>query len=273
MLALTVLGCQKRNRCFHPYVLSSGADMIDHMIPQAISGEAIPTGNGIFPRVNGYSSPSVRVVLMMSTMLDSQLLASLLAQGRMIDVEEYTADFHFGIARCRQLSPQVLIVDPQLEGDPIDHGYSLLQEQCVEHMIVLDDRIHEGRLAKLLAMRRVSYLTRQAGLEALHTATIKVATRAERVFDPTISHRIVRTPRGLRLLQHPDRPSITALTARELQVMERLARGSSVRDCAAQMHLSESTIDNHKSRLMKKLRIHKAAELTHVAIREGIISI
>jgi DNA-binding NarL/FixJ family response regulator len=39
------------------------------------------------------------------------------------------------------------------------------------------------------------------------------------------------------------------------------------------MHLAESTIDNHKSRLMKKLQIHKAAELTHVAIRDGLISV
>jgi DNA-binding NarL/FixJ family response regulator len=48
--------------------------------------------------------------------------------------------------------------------------------------------------------------------------------------------------------------------------------GRSVRDCAHQLHLSESTIDNHKTRLMKKLQIHKVTELTHVAIRDGLIA-
>jgi two-component system invasion response regulator UvrY len=66
-------------------------------------------------------------------------------------------------------------------------------------------------------------------------------------------------------------PSLALLTARELQVMTLLARGYSVRRCAQQLGLAESTIDNHKSRLMKKLDIHKVVELTHLAIREGLI--
>ena len=52
-----------------------------------------------------------------------------------------------------------------------------------------------------------------------------------------------------------------------------IAMGYSVRECAKQMHLAASTIDNHKSRLMKKLRIHKSTELTHIAIRDGLITI
>ena len=37
--------------------------------------------------------------------------------------------------------------------------------------------------------------------------------------------------------------------------------------------LAESTIDNHKSRLMRKLQVHKAAELTQIAIRDGLIMV
>jgi len=52
-----------------------------------------------------------------------------------------------------------------------------------------------------------------------------------------------------------------------------LAVGRSVRICAEHLKLSANTVDNHKSRLMKKLRLHKAAELTHFAIRHGLIPV
>src|SRR4029077_6915186 len=50
-----------------------------------------------------------------------------------------------------------------------------------------------------------------------------------------------------------------------------LARGDTVRQCAGALGLAPSTIDNHKSRLMKKLGIHKASELTCRAVRDGLI--
>jgi len=237
------------------------------------NGSFVPTTQGGVHYANGSSSPTVRVMLMLSTALDCQSLAALLTQRRGIEVVESSANLDYGLARCRRLAPQVLMIDPMLGGEAVDQAVALVREGYVGHVIVLDDRVHEGRVARLLTMPAVSYMTRQAGLDALHAATLKVATRSERVFDPAIDHRVLRTPRGLRLEQTLDQPSVAALTARELEVMQLLAQGSSVRDCAEQMHLAESTIDNHKSRLMKKLRIHKAAELTHVAIREGVINV
>jgi DNA-binding NarL/FixJ family response regulator len=249
--------------------------MINDLYHHPIHSRFVPisSGNVSIHPTNGFSTPTVRAMLMLSTALDCQSLAALLTQRRGIEVVESTAELEYGLARCRRLSPQVLMIDPQLGGDAVDQAVALVRETYVGHVIVLDDRVHEGRLAKLLIMPAVSYMTRRSGLDALQAAIMRVAHQSERVFDPAIDHRVLRTPRGLRLEQSPDLPSITALTARELEVMQRLAQGSSVRDCAQEMHLSESTIDNHKSRLMKKLRIHKAAELTHVAIREGVITV
>jgi DNA-binding NarL/FixJ family response regulator len=102
---------------------------------------------------------------------------------------------------------------------------------------------------------------------------MEAARGKERVFDPAIDHRVLRTPNGLRLELHHDQPSVAALTAREREIMRLLAQGKSVRDCAQQLHLAVSTIDNHKARMMKKLQIHKAVEVTHLAIRDGLIRV
>jgi DNA-binding NarL/FixJ family response regulator len=121
-------------------------------------------------------------------------------------------------------------------------------------------------------MPAVSYLTRCSGIDVL-IAAVYGAVRGERKFDPAIESRIVRTSQGWRLKQKQGLPSVSQLTNRELEVMRLLAQGQSVRDCASKLNLAESTIDNHKSRLMRKLHVHKAAELTHVAIRDGLITV
>ncbi len=250
--------------------------------PLYSKGQSHPSATGIATRpvnwgnsrhANGNPSQPIRVILILSTSLDCELLSALLSRRRGIDLVESSADLNLGLARCQRLSPKLLIIDPKIDDQAVDQAVAMVREGFVEHVMVLDDRVHEGLVARLLAMPSVSYMTRHAGLDSLHAAAMKVATHSVRVFDPAIDHRIRRTPRGLRLEQHHDQPSVAALTVRELEVMQLLARGNSIRDCAQQMHLAESTIDNHKSRLMKKLQIHKAAELTHVAIRDGLISV
>jgi DNA-binding NarL/FixJ family response regulator len=67
--------------------------------------------------------------------------------------------------------------------------------------------------------------------------------------------------------------AISSLTPRELQVLKMVARGFSVQECADKLNIKHSTVDNHKSRMMAKLNIHKSIQLVYFAVREGLISI
>jgi DNA-binding CsgD family transcriptional regulator len=64
-----------------------------------------------------------------------------------------------------------------------------------------------------------------------------------------------------------------ALTAMERQVIRLVSLGCSLPDMAAILGRSMATVDNHRTRGMRKLGVHKAAELTRVAIRLGITSL
>ncbi|NOY28668.1 MAG: response regulator transcription factor [Planctomycetes bacterium] len=211
--------------------------------------------------------------MLLANSIDCDAISALFLQHRRIEIVEASANMAFSLAQCRRLFPQVLLIDPKIAFDLTRKAADEVSQGHVRHMIVLDDRLHEGRLAAVLTMPSVSYLTRQAGFAALVAAIIQGATRGERSFDLSFAKRVQRTSRGWRLEKAHDRPSVAALTARELEVMGLLARGNSVRDCAKQLRLAESTIDNHKARLMKKLQIHKAAELTHLAIRDGLMAV
>ncbi len=221
---------------------------------------------------NGHrSKQQARVALLLANATDCDTLSNLLSQHERIEVLAAGADVDFGLARCRRLCPQLLILDPKVSADALPCAIEMVSRLQIQHLLVLDDRLYEGRLASLLPMPAVSYLTRQAGFEALQAATLKIVSEGQRLFEPAVQERLCRTRSGLKLQKRSGRPSVAELTSRELEVMKILATGYSVRDCAEQLQLAESTIDNHKSRLMKKLDIHKTVQMTHFAIREGLI--
>lgn len=223
------------------------------------------------PAFESSAPVGVSVVLLMANALDAEALAIGLKQKNNIEVLVAMTDLEFCLTRCERLRPQLLVIDPRVASDAVTRAIELSLLQKVQHVMVLDDAIREGRLTTLLSHTSVSYYTRQSGLASLVDGIEQIVRTGERAFDPEIRGRLRQHPGGL-VFEHPsDRRSVASLTARELEVLTLLATGYSVRRCAEQLGLAESTIDNHKSRLMKKLDIHKIVELTHFAIQQGLI--
>jgi len=67
----------------------------------------------------------------------------------------------------------------------------------------------------------------------------------------------------------PSKPS--PLTAREREVLRRVAEGKTTAQIAEALHLAQSTIGTHRQHIMDKLDLHSVAALTTYAIREGLM--
>jgi DNA-binding NarL/FixJ family response regulator len=65
--------------------------------------------------------------------------------------------------------------------------------------------------------------------------------------------------------------SLDTLTPRERQVFRLLAAGLSTRDAASRLDLSPKTVETHRMRIYEKLGCKRAAELTRIAVRMGLI--
>lgn len=63
---------------------------------------------------------------------------------------------------------------------------------------------------------------------------------------------------------------VTGLTPKEKEVLQLIAEGYSSKQIAKTFNLSLNTIHVHRNNIMKKLGIHKQAELVRYAIKEGI---
>ncbi len=184
---------------------------------------------------------------------------------------EAYADLDKALRRCESYRPRILVLDPTINENAVARGVAALHAKTVGHLLLLDGRPFEGRLVDLLAEPRVSYISRTAGSQTLIGAVDVIFNHDARTFDPAIANRLRPTPRGYEFHERPGVFSVVDLSYRERQVMRLLALGKTVAECAAALGLAHSTIDNHKARLMKKLGIHKASELTCRAIRDGLI--
>jgi len=65
------------------------------------------------------------------------------------------------------------------------------------------------------------------------------------------------------------RGRIALLTPREKEVMERVVRGQANKVIAMDLGVSQRTVELHRARVMKKLRLRSVAELVHAVDRIG----
>lgn len=79
-----------------------------------------------------------------------------------------------------------------------------------------------------------------------------------------ISDHLRRARRGEQLHDEP-------LTRREQQVLKLIAEGSSSREIASTLTISEKTVERHRENILEKLGMHDRVELTRYAIRRGLI--
>jgi DNA-binding NarL/FixJ family response regulator len=60
------------------------------------------------------------------------------------------------------------------------------------------------------------------------------------------------------------------LSPREREILQLIAEGNNTKQIAFTLKVSPKTIDSHRQKIMKKLKLCSVAELTKFAIRDGL---
>jgi DNA-binding NarL/FixJ family response regulator len=71
----------------------------------------------------------------------------------------------------------------------------------------------------------------------------------------------------------PEHSSLSKLTGKERELLQLLAEGKSTKEAARTLHVGVKTVDARRRDLMKKLDRYTIAELTKIAIIEGLTSL
>ena len=107
------------------------------------------------------------------------------------------------------------------------------------------------------------YLLKDTPRERLFPA-IRSAARGETVLAPAVATRLVNRMRV---------PAEEALTSREIEVLELVARGASNADAAAALFISEATVKTHLLHIFGKLGVDDRTAAVVQALQRGIIAL
>lgn len=125
---------------------------------------------------------------------------------------------------------------------------------------------NEGQVvSRALRAGAAGYVTKDSEPEILLAAIRKVAGGG-RFIDPALVDVMVFDVAGA------DAPPGEILSDREFEVLQLIARGSSLNDIGATLNISAKTISTHKMRLMEKLGLDNNADLVRYAIRHGLVA-
>jgi two-component system, NarL family, invasion response regulator UvrY len=68
------------------------------------------------------------------------------------------------------------------------------------------------------------------------------------------------------------KPLHEALSDREYQVLCMIGRGKTIKEIAEVLALSDKTISTYRARILEKMNMNNNGELTHYAIRQGLVT-
>ena len=164
-----------------------------------------------------------------------------------------------------RIQPDVAIMDLSMPGmGGIETVRRLLARDRSARILVLsahEDSAHPRRVLKAGAL---GYLSKRGAPEELLDAVRAVA--AGRIYlEAEIARKL-----ALHDLAAPGQ-SIESLSEREFAVFIKLARGESVQAIAQTLSLSPNTVGTHLYNIKQKLGAGNQAELTLIAVRNGLI--
>lgn len=213
----------------------------------------------------------VHILIAVRKAIDRSGLACLVNGVLDIRLVGVAATLDDAAAKCALTRPDVVVFDagfPRLGA--FSTARDLTERAVVGGVLFLDDDVSALRVGRAVAIPNSSYYTKDADIDEIFAAIRQLASGVSS-FDLAVRDFIIRDKRSRSLKLRIDGPSIGSLSKRELEVMKLLAEGNTVRAVAGHLQLSPNTVDNHKSRLMKKLSVHSLAELTRLALHDGLI--
>lgn len=178
-----------------------------------------------------------------------------------------------GVVEC---VPDVVLMDLVLPlqsgGQPSDQGgvqatRRIRQVSPHSQVVVLTSYAQDELIFSAIKAGALSYLLKDADAETLLDA-IHAASHGEPTLHPKIARRLMAE------VSQPakDLDPGTALTPREMEVLQCIAQGHSNAEIAALLFITERTVKAHVSNLLGKLHLSDRTQAAVYAWREGLMN-
>ncbi len=213
------------------------------------------------------ATPKIKVLIVDDHRIVRIGLKSLLEDHDIINVVGEASDGEEAIRIARDQKPHVVLMDVKMPGiGGLEATRRLLHIDPDVKVIAVTVYGEEPFPSRLLQAGAAGYLTKEADLEEVVQAIRKVHA-GQRYISPEIAQQL-----ALKNLTSDGDPSpVKQLSERELQVMLMITQGQKVQAISDKLHLSPKTVNSYRYRLFDKLQVSTDVELTHLALRHGML--
>lgn len=191
-------------------------------------------------------------------------LAGMLAGQDDFEVVGLAADGETAVTLTLSLAPDVTLMDlrmPVLDG--VGAIEAIKQAQPTAHILVLTTYDSDADIVLAIAAGATGYLLKDAPREELFRA-IRATARGESVLSPAVASRLMTRMRA---------PAEENLSAREIEVLQLVAKGASNQQIGKELHISTATVKSHLIHIFNKLGVDGRTAAVTVALEKGIITL
>ncbi len=215
----------------------------------------------------------IRVLVVDDQPVFTEMLRVVLDMQADIEVVGMAFTGEEGLQAALETKPDVLLVDYHMPGMT---GLDVIQELKAAGQeiitVVLTADTDEAVMAGAIAAGAAGYITKQQALNEVVQA-VRSASEGEPVVPPFMIPRILSHFHRQQQKEQQAELLRERLSAREIQILEQLARGRSNEEISEIFVLSPNTVRTHIHNIIKKMGVHSKLQATTLALQLGIISV
>lgn len=167
----------------------------------------------------------------------------------------------------------VLVLDITMPGlDGIGVLKYFKKNKIQQKVIIVSSYDDIKIVQEMLKLGCKGYITKNNAGEYIIDA-IKTVAKGEQYFSPNIQKELFKILSGQSGLDGdlPDKFLLESLTGRELEVLKLITKQYSTQEIANMLYVSVSTIDTHRKKLLRKLKVKNSVGLAMYAVRNKIV--
>lgn len=212
----------------------------------------------------------IRILLTDDQPLVRAGLKALLEHASDIEVVGETENGREALGCVHRLHPDLVLMDirmPVMDG--VEATRRITQDRNAPPVLILTTFDDDEEVFSALRAGAKGYLLKDTPGSELRQAIRDIAA-GRNALSPQITRKLIdHVAAGA---PTPDGPDLSALTERELQVLQAVAQGRNNAEIAAELYLSPATARTYVSRILSKLGARDRTELAILAHRAGLAS-
>jgi DNA-binding NarL/FixJ family response regulator len=172
------------------------------------------------------------------------------------------------VSQARLLAPDVVVLDIRLPGgDGLDACRQIKAYRPETRIIILTSFPDDEVIFDAIACGADGYVLKEIGSDELIRALERIG-RGESLLDPAVTAQVFAKMRQVR--QQERAHAFAELSEQEMQILALIVEGQTNRQIGAALHLSEKTVRNYVSTVLRKLALASRAQAAAYAARHRI---